>query len=83
MTQRKISINNETDPFKRRSTTEHECGCFSFPRHIAVKVGHYLLVMFSPPKISWTVEGIKTFTIKLGYNGHGYNEFMAITNKTR
>ncbi len=29
------------------------------PRYIKVKVEHYLLFMFSPPKISWVVWGIK------------------------
>ncbi len=28
------------------------------PRYIKVKVEHYLLYMFSPPKISWAVSGI-------------------------
>jgi hypothetical protein len=28
-------------------------------RYIKVKVEHYLLFMFSPPKISWTIWGIK------------------------
>ncbi len=29
------------------------------PRYIKVKVEHYLLFKFSPPKISWVISGIK------------------------
>jgi hypothetical protein len=28
-------------------------------RYIKVKVEHYLLFMFNPPKISWVILGIK------------------------
>ncbi len=36
-----------------------------YPRHIKVKVEHYLLFMFSPPKISWVVSGIKYICLHL------------------
>ncbi len=35
------------------------------PRYIRVKVEHYLLFTFSPPKISWAVSGIKDFCFHL------------------
>jgi hypothetical protein len=35
------------------------------PRYIKVKVEHYLLFMFSPPKISWVVLGIKYICLHL------------------
>ncbi len=34
-------------------------------RYIKVKVEHYLLFMFSPPKISWVVSGIKYICLHL------------------
>jgi hypothetical protein len=34
-------------------------------RYIKVKVEHYLLFMFSPPKISWVVLGIKYICLHL------------------
>ncbi len=38
---------------------------FINPRYIKVKVEHYLLFMFSPPKISWVVSGIKYICLHL------------------
>ncbi len=37
----------------------------SWARYIKVKVEHYLLFMFSPPKISWLVSGIKYICLHL------------------
>ncbi len=36
-----------------------------YPRYIKVKVEHYLLFMFSPPKISWVVSVIKYICLHL------------------
>jgi hypothetical protein len=40
-------------------------GMLRLPRYIKVKVKHYLLFMFSPPKISWVVSGIKYICLHL------------------
>ncbi len=34
-------------------------------RYIKVKVEHYWLFMFSPPKISWAIRGIKYIFLQL------------------
>ncbi len=39
--------------------------CWCKARYIKVKVEHYLLFMFSPPKISWVVSGIKYICLYL------------------
>ncbi len=44
-------------PFKVKITKK--------PRYVKVKVEHYLLSMFSPPKISWVVSGIKYICLHL------------------
>jgi hypothetical protein len=41
------------------------CSYFVIQRYIKVKVEHYLLFMFSPPKISWVVSGIKYICLHL------------------
>ncbi len=38
---------------------------WSKSRYIKVKVEHYLLFMFNPPKISWVVSGIKYICLHL------------------
>ncbi len=35
------------------------------PRYIKVKVEHYILLMFSPPKVSWVTLGIKYICLHL------------------
>jgi hypothetical protein len=56
------------------ATKKEKKTCFSWsihfhpqvlPRYIKVKVEHYLLFMFSPPKISWVVSGIKYICLHL------------------
>jgi hypothetical protein len=37
---------------------DNNSACFN-ARYIKVKVEHYLLFLYSPPKISWFVSGIK------------------------
>jgi hypothetical protein len=43
----------------------HDDGILEIPRYIKVKVEHYLLFMFSPPKMSWVVSGIKYICLHL------------------
>jgi hypothetical protein len=48
-----------------KAEIQQRIATFVIPRYIKVKVEHYLLFMFSHPKISWVVSGIKYICLLL------------------
>ncbi len=75
MWQRRYSWSDENKQFIVKNVN-HYNGCFiAFilsllhrpftPRYIKVKVEHNLLFMFSPPKLSWVISGIKYICLHL------------------